>query len=422
MSYKQLQKEMYINRIKYKASMSEIATVLLLYLFVFQGALIDWIPIVGYLDELYALAAVPLAMYWIWLKGGGISVSKQSWRLTLCYMVFILIGFLGSVIYQFQPINYAVIDLLLNVKFPLAILTTVWLTVFRITEWRNELVRKNVKGIIIFLMILLVVDLAFGLSDGDVRYGFTSIDLIYHGTTYLAGVCVYLFGILLLNHENRCLPYVCILFVLMLVTTRSKAIVSGVIWLFCYFWIIKKKKHIKIFHMAIGGLAGVFLAWQQIYYYYIQLAGHSARSVLTLTAVEIAKDYFPVGTGYGTFANYVSGINYSPVYYLYDLHNHGEIGVNARKFLSDTFWPMILAQNGLFGTIFFLLFLLQLLIIIDKMHHYDIRLYAVCLGSFAYLLISSMAESAFVHPSSIPVAITLGFALSSYKDSWRKNK
>ena len=98
MSYKQLQKEMYINRIKYKASMSEIATVLLLYLFVFQGALIDWIPIVGYLDELYALAAVPLTMYWIWLKGGVISVSKQSWRLTLCYMVFILIGFLKTLL------------------------------------------------------------------------------------------------------------------------------------------------------------------------------------------------------------------------------------------------------------------------------------------------------------------------------------
>ena len=61
------------------------------------------------------------------------------------------------------------------------------------------------------------------------------------------------------------------------------------------------------------------ISWDQISFYYLS-HDDVARNILTSKSMEIAKDYFPLGTGFGTYGSYISGVYYSSLYYKYDLY------------------------------------------------------------------------------------------------------
>ena len=84
-----------------------------------------------------------------------------------------------------------------------------------------------------------------------------------------------------------------------------------------------------------------------------------ARTALTAKSFVIANDYFPWGSGIGTFASAPAAERYSPLYYKYDLYTvrglepfAGEGSVTT--FLLDTYWPHIIAEFGYIGTLLFL--------------------------------------------------------------------
>lgn len=83
------------------------------------------------------------------------------------------------------------------------------------------------------------------------------------------------------------------------------------------------------------------------------------RLGMYITSYNITTDYFPFGSGMGTFAS-LSSIagQYSPIYYDYGINNIGmnnpEDVANGKHTLLDTYWPHIFGELGLFGTIFFL--------------------------------------------------------------------
>ena len=157
------------------------------------------------------------------------------------------------------------------------------------------------------------------------------------------------------------------------------------------------------------------VAYYPIKYYFFN--NEYARSLLTTKSFEIAKSHFPIGSGFGTFASYFSTVNYSPLYYKYDLYKvHGLVKGEA-IFACDVFWPMILAQFGFIG-----MFLYGICIIIvfrkiqnsfDKDNKY---FYIAKLLCFLYLIISSTSESAFVNQLAIPLAFIIGIDTNNYDD------
>ena len=144
------------------------------------------------------------------------------------------------------------------------------------------------------------------------------------------------------------------------------------------------------------------------YYFFSDIQSDSARYQLLITALSIAKDSFPLGTGFGTFGSYMSAIHYSPVYRIYGISTvHGLIE-GATYFTSDSFWPMILGETGVVGLASIVIVLGNMLKRLQKTKNIDLALYASGLVCMSYMLIISMAESAFVNPIAIPLAIVLG--------------
>lgn len=80
-----------------------------------------------------------------------------------------------------------------------------------------------------------------------------------------------------------------------------------------------------------------------------------------LKAIEIASDYFPIGSGPSTFASRGSMIDYSPIYSWYGLSNkYGFRSDDEEHFYNDTYWCQIIGQYGVFGTLLVFYILLSM--------------------------------------------------------------
>ena len=232
--------------------------------------------------------------------------------------------------------------------------------------------------------------------------------LFYEHPSILAATIVFVLSLMFITNKHIKVWDIIICVILLISTLRMKAIGAAFVIcaIGCYVYFFDRK--ISISKLGVLAIFVLILVWNQIDYYFIQIED-SARNQLTLKSFEIASDYFPIGTGFGTFASYMSGENYSPVYYLYNLENIYGLEKGKTEFVSDTFWPMIIGQFGILGTIAYIYCLVLIFKPIQE-NFFDRgkNIYLAKIFCFVYLVISSTSEAAFVHPFAISFAIILG--------------
>lgn len=135
--------------------------------------------------------------------------------------------------------------------------------------------------------------------------------------------------------------------------------------------------------------------------YFSDDEGNQARTALNLTGIEIAKDYFPFGVGFGKFGSPISQQYESEVYYQYGINNvYGLSYEHNSAFMSDTFWPMLLGETGLIGTLIYIFILFTVFSpFVKKYIHNTIDL-RVCLvvSLLIFNLISSIAKPTLTGP------------------------
>lgn len=389
-----------------------------LYYFVFNQIFVEYIAVLGYVDELLAFIAIPLFVSQQFFSDSN-SIGIRWYNVFL--LLFLMITALSSTINKIQPLFEAVLpDLFLNAKFWLALYVGRCGFSYLNYEVYGKKIVIHIQRIILILSLLVIEELitgglVFGLAE--YRYGLPAIKLFYGHPTGFCSVCVFLIMnlISLMEYTESGKFYLFILIALMLTTLRSKAVAASVIFLLIFYIIIIRKRKISLSHILLMIPIMIFIAWNQLYYYFVTVKDGSARYQLTTKAFQVAKDYFPLGSGFGTYGSYFSGKVYSPLYYTYRLSRIWGLTYSRHPFLSDTFWPMIIAQSGWIGTGFFLLALIFLFVSIQKVSDRSRYAYTALLCGYIYLLISSSAESAFVHPNAIPIAVLIGCLLEKRK-------
>ena len=86
----------------------------------------------------------------------------------------------------------------------------------------------------------------------------------------------------------------------------------------------------------------------------LYLFGTSVRGLMYQVSAQIAVDYFPLGSGAGTFGSAPSrDIYYSNLYHYYGLSGHYGASPLYSSYLMDTWWPKILAESGFVGAILY---------------------------------------------------------------------
>jgi len=191
---------------------------------------------------------------------------------------------------------------------------------------------------------------------------------------------------------------------------RSKAIACGALFVAMFVFFVLLHRQIKLWNILVAAAGCVVLAWPKINTYYIVAAGRSARSILHSVSLQIAKDFFPIGTGFGTYASAESVKVFSPVYEQYNFEYLCRYEPSWRHYLSDTFWPIIVGQTGAIGTIIYLFSLAYLFVKCWKLQHVSVYSFVAILYSWAYMVISSTSEPIFHNMIAIPLAVVMGIA------------
>lgn len=223
--------------------------------------------------------------------------------------------------------------------------------------------------------------------------------------------------------KRRFAAYALILAIAVLVSLSAKevgALLSGMV-LFGY-WVGRRKRSraaaivlmscvalIVVTLTPVGALLGT-----QIESYAGADGETRARTALTLKSVEIASEFFPLGTGGGTYASAPSyRMGYSEVYYAYGLDTIYGISPEKANYATDVFWPKIIAQGGFFGFfVYIVLFGMVFLPVFRLFNRYDGICGWLCGSVIASSLLISVAATPFSDETTyITISMIAAFAL-----------
>ena len=387
--------------------------VVCIYILIFQDTLQEYIKPIQFFDEFLALFIFPLALYKLGKNKGIIKIEKKSIILLLCMLLIIITGFYSNITYKYQKLSIVLSDFIVVIKFTSMYFLSKIL-------WNKEFIQKyksklltHIKFVIVIFSILTFLNYLFHLFPASYRFGIMANQLFYGHPTRFAAACIFIYAFYILLSNKTKSIYALLLILMILSTMRFKAIGFAVISIFIIIIIEHSNRKISFTKMGLIALVGIVLAYDQITLYYFS-NDEFARTALTKTSIQISTEYLPVGTGFGTFGSYFSSVNYSPVYSMYGINNIYGISRDNNSFVSDTFWPMILGQFGIIGLIAYLLLIITLFKKIQEEYNNKNKYYycakMLCL---LYLIISSIAEAAFVNPISIPLALIIGINLDN---------
>lgn len=341
-------------------------------------------------------------------------------RYMLIFMlIFEIFGVISGFAYNFQSTGYMLTDAYTCAKFFIYYLCARLLTQGKLDEKFFFSINRLCKIIAVIFFVLTLHDAFFSpwFHVADYRYFTRSVMLFFEHPEFLARASMTIIFLLGYNYKyyKHNIYYIFMLTVVMLLTFRTKAIVAVFVFYMFYLYFVKFNFR-SLLPVGIGAVAGgAYFGYDSLYKYYIQ-NDTAARKILTDDSILIAKNYFPLGSGFGSFGSSMAAQHYSNLYLrlgYYRLKNSGleEDG----HFLSDSFWPTVIAQTGWIGLGSFCLAILSMLIYILRSRKTDIYFFWIALSIMAHELISSFAAPAFFYPSAMAEFMFLGLITSIHE-------
>lgn len=183
--------------------------------------------------------------------------------------------------------------------------------------------------------------------------------------------CLNLSKYLSLN-DKRFLYLAGMFFLAVLFSLRRKSIVACILIAVISILISRKSNDFKVLYACLilfvfatflGAFSDklYFLYEQTMFRYFSDSGFYTPRNILMEKSILIANQNFPLGSGLGTFGSWMSVVNYSPLYQEYSLAGNYGMSKGFPVFLTDTYWPMIIAELGWLGFLFVFTFWFYLL-------------------------------------------------------------
>lgn len=345
----------------------------------------------SYVDELAAI----LLTTWALLSGKKNKTGVHERRAIVCLTLICVLGFLGNVAYGCQSNLFAIaVDLFTCVKIFVSYLSA--RIVLRGRESCLRAFQLIGKAFLAAALIGLALHIAgiVQMGSGRVMFGIPCYQFVFSHPTNLVAYCVGFIALMFVDSRpNRF--WILTACVLLLASQRAKAIAFAFVVMFFLFYGIAKRddrKPSKLIFLFLG-FGAAFLAMDQIQLYFFDAA--SARALLMQDGLDIALRFFPLGSGFATFATYMSGAYYSPLYFEYGLNTVWGLWPTNPCFVSDSFWPAVIAQFGILGLIALVVLLVELFKSISR----DAKKGNVRFAAYGmvplYLLILSTADASF---------------------------
>lgn len=385
------------------------------FILLIQNFLAAFIGPFQYFDELYAASFFLFFFLLLTHLNFRLEIKRSTLIIVVLLFLFSVCGFMGVYRFHYQPTRIAILDWFLHMKFFLAIGTTY--SLFYNRNMQNMYIEfwRILRILIAGLFLLMLADYALDIFPARVRFGLRAESLFFGTPANMTFVMIALTALLFRLYEfyrGKILLYMIMVWILTLSTLRVKAFASVVVSFFIYFIIIRKRRKFGFLSWLMMASGVLLIAARQLATYYINNADKEVRSVLQRFSFRIANDYFPFGTGFGTYASAYSADPYSRVYIQYHLDRIWGMSREYHSFISDTFWPMIIGQSGYLGLCIYFILILILVLSALKVSKNNAYSYASILLIVIFLFIASTSESAFVNTYAIILAVPIGLAFA----------
>ena len=387
--------------------LKNIILVIMFYILIFQNALENYFKAFGILDEAISLILLLYGIYMIIFNSKKVKIDKHNVQIIICSIVIGAIGLTGNMIYKYQETIPLIKDGIALFK---GIITYICVPMFfmnlKVSDYL-EIINKHLKIISVSVLILVLGNFIFDIFPHyEIRFGIKSQQIFFSHPTYLASFSALLVGLLSVNlkkhKENKI--YIFISLIILTTTLRFKAIAFIPIYMYMFYIVIIKERKLQIKDIVILCILGGIFAATQIREY-VQNPDW-ARSALSITSLKIGKDHFPIGSGFGTYASWVSGESYSKIYNIYGLSKVWGLSPDFHEFVADTFWPMIIGQFGFIGLAIYTFIIYKIYRNIknnDNLYYYFGQILLLL-----YLLVLSVAEASFSGPIVVMYMVFIG--------------
>lgn len=375
----------------------KIILISLFYFMIFQNVLENYFNIFGILDEAMSAAIVIIAIINILSSRRKYVICKNNKKILVSVLALIIIGIIGNLKTDYQTMIPALKDAVCVLK---GIITYVFIPLclsnLNLDEYLTTM-NNHLKFITGLVFLTVIANLLFDIFPYyEIRFGIKSQQIFFTHPTYLASFSVIIIILLSVNlrehEENK--KYIILMLLVLASTLRFKSIAFIPIYMYLYYIVFKKQRKLQLLDVGILCVLGGVFAISQVMEYFNN--PDWARNVLTMNSLNIAKDNFPMGTGFGTYASWASGESYSNIYYDYNISTTWGISPDFYEFIADTFWPMIIGQFGVLGLGIYIYILLRIyknIINNDNLDYYFGQILALL-----YLIILSIAEASFSGP------------------------
>lgn len=334
-----------------------------------------------YFDELIGLISV----CYVFINGIYKNKTKFKIIISLCFVVFM--GIISNLLHMSYITNKMsiLVDGFSLIKNHFSFIA--FIGIFNICN------KKKVSSFLSpFLKIFVFITFFCGLVNifvetswaYDIRLGIRSFKFFFSNPADLASPMFLSMAIFLINKDNKA-------FIILALANCFFTLRTGVIALIPIYFLLdyyyKHKLNLKkiiyilvllfIFVFAIIGYKNYFATKD------------SPRYLLLKNSLILFKDNFPFGTGLATYGSSESFKYYSPIYYEIGFNNAWGLSPETGYFINDNFWPMVLAQIGLFGVIGFAYVLYNEFKLIKVKGKYN----ALIMTLFISILISTTASA-----------------------------
>lgn len=378
-------------------------------IFLFQNCFAYIFRFFTYVDEVSTILLIILTLFALMNKFRKNALLPLEKKIIVFIAIFIFIGILSTVIFKLQPEKSAIYKDAFNIiKFPVFYICTLVLSNGLDKKMLLKSVANRSRIYVIIIFIFSIINIFFNIGMNiDVRYGFRSFKFLFSHSTYLVSSMIIMICVIIADQHKK--SDVLIIFeamIILILTFRNKAFV----FILAYFFerlVLKYLRKIKLKYIFVLGIFGVLITYKKI----LEVASYgliAARPALYIVGFKLACEYFPLGSGFGTFASYLSGQYYSPIYDTYSISSVIGLTRDMYDYMADTFWPYIYGQFGFIGFGLFAATIIAIFISLKKRYYMNFKSMLAAFLLFSYILIASTAEAIFTDVTGIFIFMAMG--------------
>lgn len=346
------------------------------------------------------------------MKYSNRSVNRCPWREFMVCLSVIAFYTLYSLMFGVNVAGGVWLDLMQEIR-PYSIIFCTWILNPRFTKKQ----KKWMLGTMVLSLFSWIAYHSESIESANAEFP------VLGQLAICTGMVWYLF-----TEETKRNRYIALALVLTGMFAPKFKFMGEVVCFIAFIFFVKKQLNFKspktVFFAIVLLVVVLLVTWTRFDVYYISGLSNEnmARPMTYKASLQILVDYFPFGSGMGTFACNGAWKFYSPLYYEYNLNTIWGLGdstIGSGAFICDAYYPT-LAQFGIVGVFFFCWFWKRRLVAFNQI--VDMRYYRVAMITFCCLAIEQTADSSWLSGKGMGYCMLIALCLNANRNAMEQMK